>query len=142
MGAKLDEMNGDRNRTDPPAPETPLLTPGRKALLALVIVMGMMIVGGVVTIVVTIIGRIAGPETVKTEGAVLAPPAAISAPAALAPFGDLDLAIGADAQVLDATLQGGMLLVRVSEPGTPGQRLLVFDLETGARLGTVTLKSE
>ena len=87
MGAKLDEMNGDRNRTDPPAPETPLLTPGRKALLALVIVMGMMIVGGVVTIVVTIIGRIAGPETVKTEGAVLAPPAAISAPAALAPFG-------------------------------------------------------
>jgi hypothetical protein len=92
---------------------------GMGALKVLVVVMGIMLIGGFAVLVAVIGGRLShgGPRSFAT--AIEIPRGArIEA-----------MTAGADRLVLDMTLPEG------------GRRLLVIDLTTGARLGTIELRT-
>ena len=97
-----------------------------RALKALVIGMGVLLIAGVVALVVVMAGRIAGKAP---------------APTAAVPrgFGHAAAEIPAGAAVVSTVAVGDRLVVHLAlEDGTP--RLLVLDPGTGTVLGTIDLR--
>ncbi len=89
-----------------------------RSIQALVIVMGILIVGGMTLV---------GYQIVTTVG---------EPPAAPASFGEVELALPPGARVLDMAAIDDRLVLRV-EGGDGRQRLLVLDPSTGALVGTI-----
>ena len=94
-----------------------------RALKILVVVMGIMIVGGFAALVVVIVGRVShrGPAPAETPRAFARP---------------IDIPRGARIEAMTA---GGDRLVVGLELPDGNRQLLIIDLATGARLGTVEL---
>jgi Family of unknown function (DUF6476) len=94
-----------------------------RALKILVVVMGIMIVGGFAALVVIIIGRVShrGPAPAETPKGFARP---------------IDIPRGARIEAMTA---GGNRLVVGLELPDGNRQLLIIDLATGARLGTVEL---
>lgn len=103
-----------------------------RALKALVIVMGVLIVAGTAVVGYTIVKRSTVPATPM--------PAAGSA-VAKTPFGPVELALPPGARILRTDAEGGRLLVELELPGG-GRRVLVVDLASGALVGTIDLKPQ
>lgn len=97
------------------------------------VVMGVMILVGLAVIGVTIAKRLSGAGDAATAPVEGAPPG--PAPGA---FGELDIALPAEATVVDATLDGRRLALRLAL-GDGRSAILLVDAETGARLGLLTL---
>lgn len=98
-----------------------------RGLKALVVVMGVLIIVGVSVVAITIARRSgidAEPETVATR-----------------PFDDVSVALPKGARLIDWTADGGRLVLRV-RAADGGERLMIFDLASGRRLGTVHLAEE
>jgi hypothetical protein len=95
-----------------------------RALKVMVVVMALMIVAGIAVLAVTIANRMA----TSRGGAV---PQSFTAPSIDLPAGARieTMAVGPDRAVLDLMLKDG------------GRELLVIDLATGKKLGTVPLRS-
>ncbi len=137
-----------------------------RALKALVIVMGILIVVGVAVIGVTVFNRMSKPAAPPPVAAATpTPPAAVPAPVAgnpVAPpaapggsalnvpigaslppqfdrkFGDVALDLPAGARVADFSASGDRLVLRVVMADQE-QRLMVVDLLSGNLLGTIRL---
>ncbi len=103
-------------------------TSNLRVLKAVVILLGVAILAAVAAIVVTIIQR-AGQVVVDSEPASTAPAA----------FGDQRVAIPAGAQVVGTTASDDRLVVRV-RLGDGSEQLIVFDLNSGQRLGAFHLE--
>ena len=105
--------------------------PGLVVLKVLTGVMGALIVAGVIVIGVTIAGRMSGPAE---------PPAmAGTAARAAAPFGDVSVAVPAGASLAGITAAGDRLVLRL-RLADGRESLLVLDLATGHRLGSIALE--
>ena len=91
-----------------------------RSIQALVIVMGILIVGGMTLV---------GYQIVTTVGE----PSAVGAS-----FGEVEVALPPGARVLDMAAIDDRLVLRV-EGGDGRQRLLVLDPSTGALVGTMVL---
>jgi hypothetical protein len=108
-----------------------------RALKALVIVMGVLLVGGTVLLVGVILSRLGG----KTAS-VPAPAASSPAPAKASPpvsFGAATLTIPAGATVAETVAAGDRVVLRLIL-ADGAQRLLVVDPASGALLGTIDLR--
>ena len=93
------------------------------ALKALVVVMGVLLVGGTAALIVAIVDR-ASHRTPSSSGRGFDPVA-------------VDLPVGA--RVLAAEFAGDRILVRVGL-ADGGEQLILIDTRNGARLGTVDLR--
>ncbi len=91
-----------------------------RSIQALVIVMGILIVGGMTLV---------GYQIVTTVGEPSAAPAS---------FGEVEVALPPGARVLDMAARDDRWVLRV-EGGDGRQRLLVLDPSTGALVGTMVL---
>lgn len=135
-----------------------------RALKALVIIMGVIIVVGIAVVGVTIFNRLSKPAmpAVATAPAAPSPAMAPSAPSPApglpigAPlgtplgaslpqqfdrkFGDVTLSIPPGARVSDFSASGERLVLRVVMPDQE-QRLIVVDLLSGTVLGTIKLST-
>jgi hypothetical protein len=131
-----------------------------RALKALVVVMGVIIVVGIAVVGVTIFNRLSKPATpaIATAPAAPSPAAAPPAPVSGLPIGaplgaplgtplpqqfdrkcgDVTLSIPAGARVSDFSASGDRLVLRLVMPDQE-QRLIVVDLLTGTLLGTIKL---
>lgn len=94
-------------------------------LKALVIGMGALIVAGFAVVVVTIANRASRTPAARQ--------------AAGPEFGAVRLRMPAGSQVVETVAEGGRLVLRVALKDGSG-RLVVIDLETGRRLGTIDLE--
>jgi hypothetical protein len=94
-----------------------------RALKILVVVMGIMIVGGFAALIVAIVGRVSHRGSAPAET-----PRAFARP--------IDIPRGARIEAMTA---GGNHLVVGLELPDGNRQLLIIDLATGARLGTVEL---
>lgn len=101
-----------------------------KALNALVVVMGVLIVAGLVLVAYGMAKRLGGPGGLERAAR-----PADSPPAA---FGDLDLTLPPGSEVVDMVVADRRLVLRV-ETREGGQRLYVLDPSTGALIGTIAL---
>ena len=108
------------------------LDSSERALKALVIFLGVLILGGVVVIGLTIYQRASAPSAETTR--IDAPPAA--APAG---FGVRRLALPQGADVVEAVAEGERLVLIVALPDG-AQRVIVLDLASGAEIGRVDLE--
>ncbi|MFQ5535629.1 MAG: hypothetical protein ACE5EM_12505 [Sphingomonadales bacterium] len=108
-----------------------------RRLKALVIGLGILIVIFFGLIVTTIIFRLTKMPA-RNE-----PPVAAAVDSAdTAAFGDLRVTVPEDLQVTQILVEGNRLLVRLdSAAGAPGQ-VMIFDLATGVRLGTLRFEPE
>ena len=88
-----------------------------RALKALVIGMGVLIVAGLITVVVTIANRTLDGGGPPSEAALALPPGA---------------------EVLETALDGGRIALRLRLPGG-AQAIHVFDLATGRRVATARI---
>jgi hypothetical protein len=124
-----------------------------RALKALVIIMGVIIVAGVAVVGITVFNRLSKPASTPVAPVATAPPSTPIAPAPAAmtaplgsplpqqfdrKFDDVTLAIPAGARVSDFSASGDRLVLRVVMPDQE-QRLLVVDLINGTLLGTIRL---
>ena len=109
-------------------------TANLRLLKAVVIILGVAILVAIGVIIVTIVERAgnlaADPEPVPATGQ--------AAPAA---FGERHLAVPDGDRVVAMTADGDRLVLRLERPDG-GTYLLVVDLRTGARLGTIRLGPE
>ena len=105
-----------------------------KALKAVVVIMGVLIVAGVALIVVTLAKRMA-PE----------PPATAAAPARTPDrqqaFGEIAARLPPGYAPVEMIAEGDRLMVRLAAEGEDS-RILVIDLRTGSLLGTVVLERQ
>ncbi|MDA9975312.1 DUF6476 family protein [Alphaproteobacteria bacterium] len=127
MAGKLDQTEAKLNTGD---------SLGLKVLKTLVVVMGVLIIAGVITIVVTIVSRIsdkANKQGVKTT-------VGIVASADLVPFSDIIQALPAGGRVVSVSADIGRLYVHYETPDG-GARVLVLDSATGGKLGEISFKS-
>ncbi len=100
-----------------------------RALKALVIVMGVLILAGMGLVGYGIVKRTAIPERP-------AQPAA-----AARPYGPVELALPSGARIARTRTSGERLIVEL-ELASGGERLLVLDLATGELVGTIDLKPQ
>ena len=126
MAGKLDQTAAKLNSGD---------SPGLRALKILVVVMGILIVAGVATIVVTIVSRISDKASQADAKAV----AETVAPATLTGFGDVAHAVPAGARVISVSADSGRLYVHYQ---TAGGRAVVLVLNgaDGAKLGALNFE--
>lgn len=96
------------------------------ALKALVIIMGLMILAGLMLLGAIIVGRLA-----RHPAQPPAPAAGFSAPAVALPAG---------ARVARMSLGGNRLVLDIALPDGNSE-LLIIDLTTGRRLGTIPLRT-
>ncbi len=95
--------------------------PGLKAL---VIVLGILIVAGLTLVAVTVARRAGGPDGTVSSG-----------------FGEVNLRLPPGARLVDATVDGARLVLRLRlADGT--DQVTIVDLQTGRPLGTVRLEAE
>lgn len=108
-----------------------------RLIVAVVIALGLLIVIAFAIIIGTIIYRLSH----KTEAASAAAPS--SGQASDNPdFGNVQITIPAGYRVTETDVDNGRLLVRLDPvTGAGAVRLLLFDLETGARLGSFILEA-
>jgi hypothetical protein len=100
-------------------------TRNMKPLIALVIIMGVLIVGGLVVVVVTIANRVVGGGgTASTHAA--------------PEFAAVDLPVPAGCQVMETTTADDRLILRLGS-GERCNQILVVDMATGRLLGTLRL---
>ncbi len=101
--------------------------PGLKAL---VIVLGILIVAGLTLVAVTVGRRAGGPDGTAASGST-----------AVSGFGEVSLRIASGARLVDATADGGRLVLRLRlADGT--DQVTIVDLQTGRPLGTVRLEAD
>jgi Family of unknown function (DUF6476) len=101
-------------------------TDGRnmRALLILVIAMGVLIVVGLVVVIATVMHRVN--------------PSASSAPASSAGFGSVDVAVPAGCQVVETTPSADRLVLRLGT-GDRCNQIIIVELATGRLLGRLNL---
>jgi hypothetical protein len=99
-----------------------------RALKVLIVVMGVMLVGGTVTLVVLLINR---------AGRAPAAPTSVAASGPGTARGVVELPAGARIESTSTT--GDRLVVRVSLPDG-GTELILFDMRNASRLGTIELR--
>lgn len=104
------------------------------ALKAAVIVMGILIVAGMAFLVYGLSTGLHKDTSVETQ---TGPDAAVPSP--VSAFGDIGIDLPAGSQITDYKIQGNRLVISVSVLGG-GTSLIVVDLSSGTRLGTITLK--
>ena len=102
-----------------------------KVLKVLVVVMGILIVAGVVTIVATIISRLNAKSEAK------APPL-VSTPTVVEPSGVVTRALPKGARVVSVSADAGRLYIH-HQGGETGTGVLVLDGTSGAVLGELRL---
>jgi len=107
-------------------------------LKIVVIVMGVLIIGGMGVIGVTMVRRItsASTETVETTAAT-ATAATTAATTTVAGFGHVELAVPAGARLVDMDVDGDRLVLHLET--ADGARVLVIDLTTGKTVGAIDL---
>jgi hypothetical protein len=127
MTGKLDQTEAKLNTGD---------SLGLRVLKILVVVMGILIIAGVVTIVVTIISRLSDKAAKKDVNAAVA----VEAPATLAVFGDIFQALPRGARVVSVLADTGRLYIHY-EAANGGARVLVLDGATGGKLGEISFDS-
>lgn len=112
-----------------------------RALKALVIVMGVLIIAGIALVGYTIVKRAVSPAApAKPAVSIAIPPAPpIAGSAANAPYGPVEIPVPPDARILRTHAEGGRLLVELDLAGG-GERVLVIELSTGALIGSIDLK--
>jgi hypothetical protein len=98
----------------------------------LVVVMGILIIAGVVTIVVTIVSRLSDKSRDADAKTVARP----DSPAVVAPFGDVSHALPAGARVHSVAADSGRLYIHLETAEGPPV-ILVLDGATGAKIGEV-----
>jgi hypothetical protein len=103
-----------------------------RGLKTLVIVLGVLLVGGMVTLVAAMVWR--GSHPVAAEGAAPRLPAIAGKPFE----STLDLPAGATVVSMEAT--GERLVLQVALPDGRRQ-IVIVDIRTGARLGTIELQA-
>jgi hypothetical protein len=111
-------------------------TANLRLLKAVVIILGVAILAAIGVIIVTIVERAGNLAADPDPGPVSA--TGRSAPAA---FGERHLAVPDGDRVVAMTADGDRLVLRLERPDG-GTYLLVVDLRTGARLGTIRLGPE
>jgi hypothetical protein len=116
-----------------------------QALKAVVIFMGILIVAGLGLLAYGLVTKIGGPESGKDQASDNNPASVKVNEAHYSAFGtvETELPVSADGQpgrVIDMTAEAGRLVLRVEMPDG-GQSLMVFDMKTGATLGTIRLKA-
>jgi hypothetical protein len=94
-----------------------------RALKVLVVVMGILLVGGLVVLVVTIVNRAARPGEAARPG-----------------FGTVVVDLPAGAVLAGRDVVGDRIVLTLALPGG-GHRLLVFEPRSGAVLGSLELRS-
>jgi len=109
-----------------------------KLLKAIVIFMGVLIIAGLGLFAYGLVTKIGGTESVKYPAPVKVNMTQYSA------FGtvETELPIGVNGQpsrVIDMTTESGRIILRIEMPDG-SQSLMVFDMQTGAELGTIRLK--
>jgi hypothetical protein len=107
-----------------------------KALKALVVGMGILIIAALGVIVVTLYNRAAGPgdRGPETAAGEAGKQAGVGAP--LAAFGTARIGLPAGSTVLGMNAADGRLLLRTRRAGG-GEWIYVIDLATGATLGKI-----
>jgi hypothetical protein len=103
-----------------------------RALKILVIVLGVLLVGGFVTLVVLIAGRITQRQT--------APSSASSAPAASLPFAASPIELPAGARIETIAVGSDRIVLNLALPDG-NRELVIIDLVSGRRLGAVPLRT-
>ena len=127
MTGKLDQTEAKLNTGD---------STGLRVLKVLVVVMGILIVAGVVTIVVTIVSRLSDKTKNQDGKAVVG----VVGTAEMAPFGDISTALPVGARVVSVSADAGRLYVHY-EAADIGARVLVLNGATGGRLGEISFDS-
>lgn len=110
-----------------------------RALKALVIFMGILILLGMGLVGYAIVNRVAAPEGGKPGTATVASGTGAAAPAK--PFGPVEIGLPAGAKLARTSVSGDRLIVELAL-AAGGERLLVVDLASGAVIGTVDLKPQ
>lgn len=109
-----------------------------QGLKALVIFLGVVIVAGIVVLAV-VIGQRATKLAAGGSGDGAAMEVTPEIPAAKARFGDREIDLPDGSEVIAMLAEGGRLMLRL-RLANGRQRILVFDLETGKRLGSFRLR--
>lgn len=111
------------------------------ALKVLVVVMGVLIVAGLAVIGATLVKRMGGGSAAPASAPAPAPSAAGFAAGGLggARFGDKTIELPRNGRLVGVHTEAGRLILRVLLPGSR-ETLIVLDLATGERLGTVTVQ--
>lgn len=99
-----------------------------RALKALVIVMGVLILAGMGLVAYGIVKRAAIPERPAQQ-------------AAARPYGPVEISLPSGARIARTRTSGERLIVEL-ELASGGERLLVIDLATGGLVGTIDLKPQ
>ena len=100
-----------------------------RGLKVLVVVMGVMLVAGVVGLIVVIAGRVSQRQSCQSAITTSSPPFA-AAPLDLPAGARIEtIGVGTDRLVIDVVLPDG------------SRQLLIIDLATGRRLGTIPLRT-
>lgn len=116
-----------------------------QALKVLVVVMGVLIVAGLAVIGVTLVKRVGGGSAAPASAPAPALSAAGLATGGLggglggAQFGDKTIELQRNGRLVGVHTEAGRLILRVLLPGNR-ETLIVLDLATGERLGTVTIQ--
>ena len=100
-----------------------------RALKILVIVLGVLLVGGFVTLVVVIAGRIGQRQTAPS-----------SAPAASLPFAASPIELPAGARIETLAVGSDRIVLNLALPDG-NRELVIIDLVSGRRLGAVPLRA-
>ncbi|HYB10617.1 MAG TPA: hypothetical protein VEJ16_13190 [Alphaproteobacteria bacterium] len=109
-----------------------------RALKALVIVMGVLIIAGIALVGYTIVKRATSPETAaRPEASVSAQSGAVSP--IKGPYGPISIELPPGARIVRTMTADRRLVVEV-ELVSGGERVLVVDLTNGALVGTIELK--
>jgi len=113
-----------------------------KALKALVIFMGVLIVAGIGLVIYGVASKV-GPKPAQTASTPAVPPApppatapAAAAPAVATPFGAVDIPLPAGATVQQVFAAGDRIIVRIGTGKTTGDRLIVLDPARGQVSGS------
>ncbi|MBT5111259.1 MAG: hypothetical protein HOM25_21450 [Rhodospirillaceae bacterium] len=104
-----------------------------QALKAVVIVMAVLIVAGLGLLAYGLVTKIGGGST-NDAGADKNNAPQYSA------FGTVETALPPGARVVGMAVDDGRIVVRVEAPGG-GQSLMVFNVDTGAQLGTIRIRA-
>ena len=111
-----------------------------KALKALVIVMGVLIVAALTVVVVTVVQRAGAPEPGTAHRAGAPAPSVPIAGAPAPGFGETDIALPRGTSVVETRTGDGRIVLRVQDGAGGNQALVVIDARTGRRLGLIRLK--
>lgn len=112
-----------------------------RALKALLIVMGVLIVAGMGLVGYGIVRRVSTPPAPSKTAGVVAPAPPIAGSATKGPYGPIEILLPPGARVLRTRVEGDRLLVELAL-ANGGERVLVIELASGALIGTIDLKPQ